>query len=537
MLHIERKEQKGTLEKLALESDRREEQCIEFMKEGRYAEFEHLLKILYDDREWRPKRPFPFQHILEEALERKDQKAVQIVLPLIKIINPVSMTEEKLITEDPALFRQLAESGKLDWSPNHQMYISTPDGPGEKGFFVGNLLEILIFSQNTECVKILLENVGNGYLLKKKSFRERTSSPQTDHLYNVQMEWRLETDNGFMQTPLPLAIRQRNKDIVKILMEKKGCRDSFSLDMLGIRYGRIKEDSEFHTWFLEEYTDCVMKQFTLNWFMHHATEHPNRTELLKKYKQHIGLEALLEELKRCVDEALLEQQCEFFWGMSSFMEGILYCLYHIKKIAKNREEENLISETERQCFEKVRGNPRFAWYPLIFLTIADYWYRREKVVDSNIIDNLLNIYLYWDRKPHCFLFDLEENYDREKLQERNIRILNRLIEHAKMENYVFYVRNSSEKVLNKRISYVMDLLNPEKNRIIERGEEKSSFLAFLLFQNSVMLLRKAWKKHYLTKENLSLAIDFAVQHEKRKILPYLFEYMNNETVERDRYIL
>ena len=105
------------------ELDTREKMCINFIKKGRYEELGKLLGKLDADRKWRTKRPLPFQYLLEQALQKKDKKAVEVILPFMKIISPVSLTTKKLITKEPVLFRQLIESRKLDWSPNNKIRI------------------------------------------------------------------------------------------------------------------------------------------------------------------------------------------------------------------------------------------------------------------------------------------------------------------------------------------------------------------------------------------------------------------------------
>lgn len=317
------------------ELDTREKMCINFIKKGRYEELEKLLGKLHADREWRNKRPLPFQYLLEQALQKKDKKAVEVILPFMKIISPVSLTTKKLITKEPVLFRQLIESRKLDWSPNNKIRIYLENELGEvnlfnekenffpESYFSGTLLEVLIVSQDTECVKILLES---GYPLKKEEYRARSFfQDDSGVFYGISTDWCFFTDATFQRTPLFLAIQTKNKEMVKMLMKVKEMRKNFYLDMLDLRYGDPVENWEFQKWFLEEYTNFVMKAFSLHWFMHHTLEEDVGMELLRKYKQKKGMKGVLKEWSQMADNMLMELDPDPFWG-SGFPGGERTCL-------------------------------------------------------------------------------------------------------------------------------------------------------------------------------------------------------------------
>ena len=54
-----------------------------------------------------------------------------------------------------------------------------------------------------------------------------------------------------------------------------------------------------------------------------------------------------------------------------------------------------------------------------------------------------------------------------------------------------------------------------------------------------MLVKKAWKKKFLTGGNLPEAIRFAANEEKKRILPYLYECVGNSNIEieSEEYLL
>lgn len=523
--------------------DKKEELCVRFMEEEKYEELEQLLQELHEDKtwkcSWKENNENLFQYILEMALMRKDQKAVDIVLQVVRIVSPLSYLRPGLITEDEVLFRKLIKSRKLDCSPNHVMTIEQKKGRRIDGTLKGNLMEILVFLHKPELVRILLEE-GYTYRKSNEMMRDRTLGDCEMYPYDPFYEQSLI--NIFYDNPLEMAISICDKEITKIFMEQGKYEFHLKQNQM---VGSKKKQEEFFLWMMAEYPEQLMEQMDLKWILTECGGCSYKGKILEFYKERKGLEAFLQEL----DEAFiiaLDQDWGFF-DYGRFMTlSVISAVNQLKRMAKTKEEKEKIGKTEQKGFELIRDSRKFCdhYYPVLFFIVVDYWYRREKELDREIVEEMLFIYFYWGKeewkktgfgKIQSCLTDKET----EAAYQRAVKSMNNLIEKADIRQYTpsISLEPMKEKADKKRISVVMDKLNPEQNGKIEQLHGSASFLAFLLLQDSPMLVKKAWNRKFLTGRNLSEAVKFAVGNEKKKILSCLYEYAANDNTELEEYVL
>ena len=514
--------------------DEQEEQCIRFMEEGRYEELENLLQKLYEDKTWkeiwRTGNENPFQYVLEEAFMRKDQKAIEIVLKFVKIVSPLSYITGELLTDDAVLFRTLVKSRKMDWSPYYVMTLKHRKGKKVENLFSGNLMEILIFLHKPELVRILLEE---GYTYRKSDdLRDRTLG-DTEQFSEDYSFW----------NPLELAIHVCDKEITEIFMEQG--KYDFALKEKPIRR-TTKKHKAFFMWLMEKYPKRVMEKINLAWILTECGAYSYKRKLLEVYKETRELEALLKEL-----EEIFLMACDPDWGLLEddgfTIISIMDTIRKLKRMAKTKEEKKKICQTEEKVFERLGGtwNSIVQDYPVIFFIVADYWYRREKVLHPETVGGLLFFYFYWDKNEwknteDDILQSCLTNKEAKSFYQKAIKIMDSLVEKADIQPFTPYIslKFIEEKVDKKKICVVMDKLDPKRNGTIEK-KDKASFLAFLLLQDSPMLVKKAWKKKFLTGGNLPEAIRFAANEEKKRILPYLYECVGNSNIEieSEEYLL
>lgn len=526
---LDRKQKKESSNKYEL--DFREKKCLSYIKERKYDQLKEMLKELNVDRTWKANRgEIPFHRLLVESLEVKDQMALRYVLSVIKIIQPI-LNDERLLTEDPTLFQQILDSGKLECSVNRTFSMVVKNGKEERVNIEGNLLEILVFMQKTELVQILLE--------KKYGFIEYRY--QSDSFPGVFFKWN-KNICGFQQNPLSLAIFLKNKKIIQMLMKQKNVERLLMTDVFLNLQGTQKEKNEFVLWFLENYYQQIMEKISLNWLIRNPNLPAGRSIWLNYYKDVYGLQIVLKEMKCWTEE--LENKSDFWLSDYDVAIGAVLFFYIIKKIVEKQEEKQQICCAEKQCMEVLKKSDNLLNSVQIQIQIIDY-YRRTKKLDQELLGRLINIYIYYCEERKC---DVSCNStllwsgiitakEAKKLKQKSAKCLKKLIELPDISRTVPVIKHLNRNVNVKAILNVMDKLNPTRNRIIEKNERESSFLAFVILQDSIQLIKKAWKLGYLTTNNLAIAIEFAAKNEKRKIMPLLFEYKGVQKNQSTEYVL
>lgn len=535
MLHVSVKNNHN--KSLIKEPDDREKQCICLMDEGRYTEFWELLTGLNQDITWKCAQQLPFQYILEQALERKDKRAVQTVLPFMKMIRPVSFWREQLITEEPELFRELLNSQKFDCSPSNVMTVKTG-----KQKFEGNLLEIMVGHGMTELVRIFLEEYKGKGVKKTRDRLFEGDRLTLDDLMGSYRQWQLSVryteHNLFL---LIMALVQGSKEITTLVMEYKRYQGPDDKVILPYQCGTKKQKKEFLIWFLEHYMDHFMIGVDLKWILCNSGEYNYREGILRGYEKKKGLKKVLEEIEACVTDNI--QYVDWNELSDCLVEAAMICLKTLKRMEKNKCEKEKICKTEAACYEKIRAFDKTYYRPWLFLMTVDYWYRKEKNMDSKTMERLLQIYICsgetedTDSKLKCSFIT---NRERKTVWNRGMKQIEACMEKPVVKECVLSIRTLQErKIQKKKMAVVMEKLNPQKNRTMERDEAESSFLAVILFLNSPMMVKKAWKLDYLTNENIPKAVAFASEHDLRKILPYLFQMKEKNTnqEENPEYIL
>lgn len=335
-----------------------------------------------------------------------------------------------------------------------------------------------------------------------------------------------------------------DKEITKIFMEQG--KYEFELEKYQLEAAK-KKQKEFFLWLMAEYPERLMERMYLKWILTKCGIYPYKGKIFEFYKENKGLEALLEELEDVLSLVLEEEQLFYSSKADIFpVLSVIWAINRLEKMTKTKEEKEKITKTEQRCFEILKDEERccITYYPVLFFMVAGYWYDREKSFSPDMAEKLLYMYFYWDenkqsktefgRGQRCLTIKEAAFFYQEAVD-----IMNSLAEKADMKPYapsisLELIKKQADK---KRISAILDKLNPEQNRTIEQSEESASFLAFLLLQDSPMLVKKAWKRNFLTGQNLSEAVKFAVSNEKKKILSYLYEYAANENTELEEYVL
>lgn len=543
MLSLNKKQKKYQNWTVLNWQDKREKLCVRFMREGKYEELEELLRNLYEDKKWRHNWPdnhdIPFQHILEKALQIKDQKAVDIVLKFVKIVLPISSDHRGPITDDPVLFRNLIKSRKLDWSPHNVMALTNDkydfEGTHDLEEFEVNLMEMLILLHKPELVRILLEE-GYSYEKSDRGVRDRTFGIE-DHNFDDAL-WGFGFNN-----PLELAISVCDKEITKIFMEQ----GKYEFRIINYKIeAKKKKQKEFLLWMMEEYPEQLLEKMDLDCVLTQCGAHHYKEKIFEFYKEKKGMETLLRELSILSYKVLKEERLRLFdlEGPDQFaVLSVICAIDKLKRMAENQKEKETINEIEQTCFLRLRDvkDSCIHHYPLLFLLTADYWYRKEKTLSQKMIEKLLFIYFCWNgKKPESVLEQsCLTSKEVEALTQKSVTILDKLMEQTYIKHCAPFISLElmKEKVNKRKIAIVMDKLVPEQNRTIEQTEENASFLAFLLLQDSPMLVKKAWKRQFLTGKNLSEAVKFIVTKEKTKVLPYLYEYVASSNTELEEYAL
>lgn len=178
----------------------------------------------------------------------------------------------------------------------------------------------------------------------------------------------------------------------------------------------------------------------------------------------------------------------------------------------------------------------------------------EKCLDSGTVNRLIEFYL--TTEENISEFETQFYFDScltmgevEKMKTRSLAIMDKLMKRPEIVNGSPKINLCREKVDGKRLKILMNILQPENNREIDRvfdrtidiDEGRETFLAAVLHKNSISLVKIAWKRNYLTRENLPEAITYAKKYGKDEILPYLFQFQKAAKAEdeeiTDSYVL
>lgn len=295
---------------------------------------------------------------------------------------------------------------------------------------------------------------------------------------------------------------------------------------------------------MEEYPERLIEKLKLEWMLLQCGPYKYKDKVFEFYVEKKGLEVLLEELKESLS-VVIKNQVVFGSDQSVFFVlNVIETIRKQKKMAKTTEDKEKINKTEQECFTMLRNAKNLNQYPMWFFITADYWYRKEKMLAKDMAEILFFIYFYWDETmlEDKWFGDWQSCLSKKELKgyiNRTLEIMNRLIEEGKLEpsRYFISLELEEERPNRKRIGRVMDRVNQELNQTIEQTDNRASFLTFLLLQDSPVLVEKAWKKGFLTERNLQNAVKFAVDNEKKEILPSLYQCIGKCDNKPDSYML
>ena len=360
------------------------------MEAGKYKELEEYLQQLDEEMKGKEKnnRDVFVNDILEKALQGQDEKAVDILLQFVRMISPVSYISQKLITDDPILFRKLAKSRKLDWSPYHVMEVKLSKRIYEKRSFTGNLMEILIVLHKADLVQILLEE-GYSYRSYERTKRDRSLDNGKEYS-DFFMENTMKSN--VCENLLELAISVCDIEITKIFMEQG--KYDFSTEKYKMEKRKNKQEA-FFVWMMEEYPERLIEKLKLEWMLRQCGPYQYKDKVFAFYVEKKGLEVLLEELKESLS-AVIKNQVVFGSDQSVFFVlNVIETISKQKKMAKTTEDKEKINKTEQECFTMLRNAKNLNQYPMWFFITADYWYRKEKMLAKDMAEILFFIYFYW----------------------------------------------------------------------------------------------------------------------------------------------
>lgn len=482
------------------------------------------------------------------AGEKEDIEVVKAVLPHLETVFPIKQHEKmvyhfeddnigmkhyqcSVITENPENFRMLIKSKKIDLSPR-TMYLIYEN---EKTFSTlqQNLLEILVLLKKYELVKILLEYIN----LEEWMRIDEENGLRTYAVSVVGKEPKLSNydnqfDNLFDESPFCETCISKNEK--KTLLELAFLTEDAKMCDLLIEHNvsNVKEifKKSFNSMPVEfvEYFLKKSEQYKKFLNLREIIKFTN-FQMLPIYIEQFGLQTTKKKLLKYMKE----QTCDDL----IYDGSLFYAIKEMKEYCKDQKSKTQIEKVENEFFQYV-DSVFDELDPFINDNLLPYYLEYKIKQDYPISEKV------WRQLTEVYLFDFWEKelekkrkkgfYDKKQLNKKTQELFN----HEKKGLFITKKAGVSN-VKVKRFRELLTVLNSNRYDKIEKTEGEDgffgtqinlSFLAAILYKDSISLVRQAWKNNFIHSENLDDAIQFALEHKKEKSLSVLLEYSGAEDV-------